>query len=123
MSPTRVDADPRELLSDARALTAARGVAVGVWPRAAALLARQALEGALDGFWQRRDLGLDDTSTHAQLLCLPTYLGAAPAREASWTWWSLTRACHHHPYELPPTSAELELLFATVDQLLTTLER
>lgn len=60
---------------------------------------------------------------HAQLLCLPTYLGAEPARETSWTWWSLTRACHHHPYELPPTGAELELLFGSVERVLSRLER
>ncbi len=116
-------ARPADLLADARAIVAREGVAVGVWPRAGSLLARQALETALDAFWRGRELGLDRASTHAQLLCLPTYVGPDAAREASWAWWSLTRACHYHPYELPPTAAELEPLFAAVERVLVRLAR
>ncbi len=110
-----------ELLEEARRLAAREGVAVGIWPRAASLLARQALEEALDRFWRDRALALDGASTHAQLLCLPSYAGRQVADETSWAWWSLTRACHHHPYELAPTATELEPLFATVERLVARL--
>lgn len=77
--------------------------------RAAALLGRQALEQALDEVWARREPAIARCSARAQLLCLPTYLGDVDlAERATWTWWALTRACHVHPYELPPTAGEVE---------------
>jgi hypothetical protein len=43
-----------------------------------------------------------------QLLCLPTYVqDAEVAGRAAHAWDGLTQACHHHPYELPPTAEEL----------------
>jgi hypothetical protein len=41
------------------------------------------------------------------LLCLPTYAPTASALAARYLWSALTRACHHHPYELAPTSGEV----------------
>jgi hypothetical protein len=32
------------------------------------------------------------------------------ARDASYAWSALSRACHHHAYELPPTASELRAL-------------
>jgi hypothetical protein len=107
----------------ARELAGRSGVMAGVWPRAASLLARQSLEAAMADFWVRRGLDLGSTSTRAQLLCLPAYAGAETARQTSWTWWSLTRSCHYHPYELPPTTAELDGTFDAVDALLGRLAR
>jgi hypothetical protein len=44
-----------------------------------------------------------------QLLCLPAYLqDTGTARRAAHAWAALTNACHHHPYELPPTAEELD---------------
>jgi hypothetical protein len=52
---------------------------------------------------------LDACTTHAQLLCLSTYLkDDETAGQLRYAWSALTRACHHHPYELPPATAELE---------------
>jgi hypothetical protein len=80
----------------------------GLWPRAAALLARQALEQSLDAFWKAKGLALAALPMRPQLLCLPRYLDDAPlAASLSHTWTALTHACHHHPYELPPTTGEL----------------
>ena len=42
----------------------------GTWPRAVALLARQALEQGLDDFWGARAPRVREASRHAQLLCL-----------------------------------------------------
>ena len=48
----------------------------GLWPRATALLARQALEAAHDDFWRAKAPGMEQCSMRAQLLCLPYFLQA-----------------------------------------------
>jgi hypothetical protein len=104
------------ILSDARYSIA------GVWPRAAALLARQALETAMLQFWMVRAPGLEWCSIHAQLLCLPDYVRDREiAESASLAWRSLSRICHHHPYELLPTAAELRALFDTTRHFISAL--
>jgi hypothetical protein len=86
----------------------------GVWPRAAALLARQAIEAEMLELWLVRAPGLEFCTTHAQLLCLPDYIRDREiAESAALAWNSLTRICHHHPYELLPTAAELRVLLET----------
>jgi hypothetical protein len=90
----------------------------GLWPRAAALLARQALETGLDEFWMTQAPGVEDVSARAQLLCLPTYMDPRTARKADHAWEALSRACHHHPYELAPTAAELSAWIEDVDKVL-----
>jgi hypothetical protein len=81
----------------------------GLWPRAAALLARQALEMAVDGYWAARQIPLDSCPTLPQLICLREYLADPElAGRLHYAWAGLTRACHHHPYELPPSAGELE---------------
>jgi hypothetical protein len=90
----------------------------GLWPRASALLARQALEESVARLWDSRTLDLRRCPMRAQLICLRTYLGDPDlAARASHAWSSLTRACHHHPYELAPTTAELSAWFAVVAEL------
>jgi hypothetical protein len=95
-----------------------------MWPRAAALLTRQALEAALDVLWRRRAPGLEACSAKAQLICLPSYLhgGHDLAERVSYTWSGLSRACHQHPYELSPTSSELLRWIGTVEQLISRVE-
>ena len=105
----------RDLLERADPMTA------GLWPRAAALLTRQALEAALDALWFHRAPGLELCSVRAQMICLPSYLHGDDelAERVSYTWAALSRACHHHPYELSPTSAELLGWVSTVEQLIS----
>lgn len=107
------------LLRDARGLMTMRGAGMhGRWPRAAALLGRQALEHALDAFWNKHSPGVVKASRHAQLLCLSAYLDDAEVvRSARYAWHGLSRACHHHVYELPPTAGELEHLLAMAERL------
>jgi hypothetical protein len=104
----------RDLLERADPMTA------GIWPRATALLARQALEGALDGLWRLRAPGLEQCSVRAQLLCLPFYIPGDDelAEHVCYAWVGLSRACHQHPYELSPTSSELLEWLATVEKLI-----
>ena len=99
-----------DLLVSARELLHRRsGSTAGLWPRAAALLARQALETALDDFWRDKGIDLASCSARAQLICLRTYHpDKAAARQAYQVWGTLSRACHHHSYELAPTAGELE---------------
>lgn len=111
---------PRELLAHARdLLQRAEPATAGIWPRACALLARQALEATLDDLWAVRAPGLERCSAHAQLLCLTQHLsetGDLPAR-ARYAWTGLSRACHQHPYELPPTVGELNGWMDVVGEL------
>jgi hypothetical protein len=90
----------------------------GVWPRASALLAGRALEASLHRLWERRQLDLRGCSMRVQLICLKSYLGDADlAARARHTWSGLRRACHHHPYELAPTAAELRAWLSVVEEL------
>ena len=95
----------------------------GLWPRAAALLARQALEQGLDDFWRKHAPGVEHSSRHAQLLCLRSYADEQLAEEASHTWAALSGACHHHAYELSPTASELERWIRSVSDVVDSLGR
>src|SRR5262249_57707202 len=90
----------------------------GLWPRVSALLALQALETSLSRLWRQRALGLQGCPMRAQLICLRTYLDdTGLAARAGHAWSALDRACHHPPYDLPPTAAELESWFLVVKEL------
>lgn len=112
MTPTDLLAAARRLLDRPDAKTAA------IWPRAAALLARQALEQGLDQFWRGKGVKLDGLATKPQLICLRSYLAdrevAAKANDA---WSNLTRACHHHPYELGVGQEELKTWLEAVAEV------
>jgi len=116
----RDDGGPRDLLDLAGGLLRrADPATAGLWPRASALLGRQALEASVLRLWERRTLDLKGCSMRAQLICLRTYLGDADlAARAALAWSSLSRACHHHPYELAPTAGELEDWFSVVGELI-----
>lgn len=92
------------------------------WPRAAALLGRQALEEGMDLYWDSELPNMKDASRRTQTLCLQYFVRdedlADGIKEA---WASLTRACHHHPYELSPTASELEIWLDDVAQLVSRL--
>lgn len=111
---------PVQLLDHARRLLDdSAGGTVSAWSRAAALLARQALEEALRRFWRIKAPGVEYTNMRAQLACLRTYLPSdALASDVSFAWYALSRATHHHPYELDPTREELESLLATAERLI-----
>ena len=99
---------PEELLKSAKDLMLYSDPSTGGrWPRAAALLARQALEISLDDFWRAVAPGMERASSRAQFLCLRRYLEENIAERAYFAWTALSRACHHHVYELAPTAEEL----------------
>jgi hypothetical protein len=115
-TPASVLAMAQDLLRKPEAGTA------GLWPRAAALLARQALEMALDQYWKAKRPGLELCTTRAQLICLRQYwFDKREAGRIHLAWVGLSRACHHHPYELAPTAGELEGWFGVVEGMITQL--
>ena len=117
---TRDDESPAELLDMAGVLLRrADPATAGLWPRASAILARQALEAGVVRLWDSRTLDLQACSMRGQLICLRTYLGDADlAARTSHAWSALSRACHHHPYELAPTTDELRGWLSVVGELI-----
>jgi hypothetical protein len=91
----------------------------GLWPRAAALLGRQALEDAISWIWLVHAPGMEHCSMRAQLLCLDPYLGDERlAEEAGFVYERLSWACHHHAYDLAPTAMELRGWLDAVERIL-----
>lgn len=103
-----------------RLLRTAMPGAAGTWPRACAWLLRVELEAALDGFWARTcpEVGTGTRAQRTKMLMLTTYAGPGITRRASYVWWALSRAGHHHHYELGVTAAELVRLRDEVAELL-----
>jgi hypothetical protein len=90
------------------------------WPRAAAFLARQALEDSVRRAWHGSAAGMRSCNMAAQLVSLPFYLDDRElGRRVRQCWASLSSACHAHPYELAPTVSELEGWLEIVDELTT----
>lgn len=97
-----------------------RAETVGLWPRAAALLARQALEGGLRRYYEK--WGIKECSARSQLLCLRELAGREVARDATYAFHYLSNVCHHHPYEVSPLSVELRTALELVESVLERLE-
>lgn len=114
---------PQELLATAeRLLDRPDARAAAIWPRAAALMARQALEQGLDAYWRSKGIELADLGTKPQLICLAGYLpDPQVAGRASHAWSRLTQACHHHPYELATGHLELRALVSDVAAALSSM--
>ncbi|HEX8487805.1 MAG TPA: hypothetical protein VF642_04610 [Propionibacteriaceae bacterium] len=85
-------------------------------PRAACLLARQALESVVDGLLLDRGLGCPEATMRSRLIALGQAYADHPevAYRASTAWWRLSNSCHHHAYELDPTPAEAAAVVADV---------
>ena len=96
---------------------------VGTWPRASAILGRQALEIALDQLWARVAPGVENASGRAQLVCLPEYVDAELTSRIRYAWHALSTACHHHAYELPPIVSELNGWLNDVEALIDEVRR
>jgi len=112
--------EPEQLLDAARHLIARPDTgSQGIWPRAATHLCRQALEMGLQDFWKIKLPALGDMPLRIQLVCLPTYMKDKKlAHEIGYTWAALSNACHHHVYELAPTSPELQMWIETIAAML-----
>lgn len=116
---TADERDPRDLLKAARSLLERPDShTAGLWPRVSALLACRALEATVARVWSGRELDFRGCPMRVQLICLRRYLDDHDlAARTSHAWSALSRACHHHPYELAPTADELQGWLAVVDDL------
>jgi hypothetical protein len=85
------------LLDRAEALLAGEppGCTPTIRQRAAAFLARQALEELLAQLWQRREPGMEGASMRAQLAVLGEYVREEElVAGVGWAWGELSSACH-----------------------------
>lgn len=92
------------------------------WQRGCACLTRIALERGLGNYWERVAPSVAGRPMRHQLLALPTFAGAEAAVTARTAWHGLSRAMHHHTYELAPTVAELQGWHQAVVSLLPQLD-
>lgn len=99
-------------------------VEAGAWPRTCTWLIRLALEHGFDDFWAtyNPDVG-KVTSRRAQLLTLSRTVDADLGRRGTALWHALSRAAHHHAYELAPTGAELRTWHSEVLDLTRDLDQ
>lgn len=118
-------ADAHDLVSAARDLIRIDDVRTsGLWPRAAAMLCRQAIETSMTDLWDLRCPGLRETSSKCQLLCLGDFLHQAElAGRVNLSWEGLSRACHIRAYELAPTAEELNSWLECAWELADAVER
>ncbi|MEU7921935.1 hypothetical protein [Micromonospora zamorensis] len=93
------------------------------WQRGSACLTRLALEQGLRLYWDRVAPSVVGRPMRNQLLVLPAFAGAEAASRARTAWHGLSRAMHHHTYELAPTVAELRGWHQDVTALLPQLEQ
>jgi|SRR5580693_2523110 hypothetical protein len=86
--------------------------------RTAALLARLALEDWLNeqnASWSAANVKAP--TTNSKLVVLGIVRGAEVGERARRVWHSLSRAVHHHAYELQPSPAEVRHLVGQVRDL------
>lgn len=110
---------PASLLKAARSLVAGQTAADGgAWARAAAFLARQALEMQVLQALTKHYAIRERPSFRSQLLAARAVLGPELAADAAYTWSALSEATHHHGYDLPPTASELEGWMTVIDRVI-----
>ncbi|GAA4682371.1 hypothetical protein GCM10023215_15450 [Pseudonocardia yuanmonensis] len=93
----------------------------GAWPRTCTWLIRLAFEHGLDDFWATHDPAIAEVTRRAQLLTLTRTIDQDLGSRATELWHTLSRAAHHHAYELAPTGPELRSWHHDVHTLVTTL--
>lgn len=122
VDPARCLKAADEMLSGAGGLGTV-AVTDGWWPKACACLIRLALESVLDAFWHQVSPPVAACgSRRTKLLMMRNRADRDLVRRAGFTWATLSRATHHHCYELAPTAVELRRLYTEVTVLLTELD-
>lgn len=80
----------------------------GLWPRACAVLIRQALEGAVSEVLRVRLPGSQAANRRVQFLCLGRALGdRGRARELGYVWGRISEVLHQGAGGLPPSEVQL----------------
>jgi hypothetical protein len=86
-------------------------------PRTAALLARRAFEEWLDEIsasWSAEVASDRPPTTSSKLVALGALHGMKLGERAKRVWHGLSRAVHHHAYELQPSTTEVRHLVREV---------
>jgi hypothetical protein len=92
------------------------------WPIAAAILLRCALEISVERHLVARGDVTVGASMRSQLLALAARPGDGDlAAAAAMAWGDLSRAVHHHAYELAPTVGKIRRLGTAVASVITEL--
>ncbi len=108
-----------DLLGHARAVLAGRHpVPRSQAARAAAVLARQALEDTVRGLSSGWGITDPRVNMRSKLVSLRVLGEVTVAELVATAWWGLSSACHHHAYDLTPTSAEIQHLIDQVARLI-----
>lgn len=117
MSPS--EEAPGAILAAARALLDQPDVTLdGAWPRAVAILTRQALEAAVARYLEQTLGGMGRPNFTAQLTLLrQLHDDPALAARVAYAWDALSSATHHNGYELNPTAVALRGWQETVEEL------
>ncbi|WP_327109875.1 hypothetical protein OHB12_18660 [Nocardia sp. NBC_01730] len=79
----------------------------GLWSRATVWILRIALEQCVDELWMRLAPALIRCPMRAQLIALRAFAGPEVAARVAALWAALSRAAHHHDYELAPSVTDL----------------
>lgn len=124
--PDQAVDDPQAVLDLAQRLADGTAQVPGpAGPRAACLVGRQALELVIVDLLAAHQLRPRGGSTRSHLICL-----AEAYRDhdevsfrASSAWAQLSTACHHHAYELAPTTGEARRLVEELQWLYSTQSR
>jgi|tagenome__1003787_1003787.scaffolds.fasta_scaffold20612715_2 hypothetical protein len=86
--------------------------------RIAAFLTRQALEAEIEAYCERLIAPMPfPIRMRSRLAVLHALDQTGFNRTAEYAWNALSRACHHHAYELSPTISELRHLHSKVEDL------
>lgn len=99
--------DPARLLTLARGTLELAGLSSEMRLRATAILARQALEGAVASALEADGVDPGRLSFRTQLETLRHLRALDVTADAAFVWAALSRATHYHGYELPPTREAL----------------
>jgi hypothetical protein len=84
--------------------------------RAAAILARSALEDVVTDACVDAGIDVGRTSMRVRLACLRA-VAPSIAGDAAVTWAGLSRACHQHAYEIAPNHTEVAYFASMVRRL------
>lgn len=82
--------------------------------RVAAFLARRALEAITRDLCERAGVHSDIATMRARLVVLRHQTNATTTEILDRAWLGLTRACHHHAFELAPNEHEVRRLLERV---------
>ncbi|GAA1233145.1 hypothetical protein GCM10009676_15540 [Prauserella halophila] len=105
------DAAAGRLLAEAVAiLDGARGIPASQVTRAAAFVARQAVEDRMRQLCSDAGVEIPRANGRSRLIVLRELVDADVAEAAHTAWSGLSRYCHRHAFELSPTTDEVRHL-------------